>query len=184
MEAFTKYVSSKPLRSVVSAGDCLLVRKVFDSFDADGSNAMSLDSEMENCVVKILGLPLESPRVRRVLNLARKTAGPGADSIDFIGFFDVLVDGNVLSESRVMAITNLFRLMDFDRSGTLIMPEVKSALYAAGPIVYSHHHQSYAPQLVHCFKGASHHPIPIADRIKRVVTSVQSLEWSEYVTCE
>lgn len=36
LEAFTKYVFSKPLRSVVSADDCLLVRKVFDSFDVDG----------------------------------------------------------------------------------------------------------------------------------------------------
>jgi hypothetical protein len=50
LEAFTRYVCSKPIRSVVSAGDCLLVRKVFDSFDADRSNMLSRD-EMENCVV-------------------------------------------------------------------------------------------------------------------------------------
>jgi hypothetical protein len=42
------------------------------------------------------------------------------------------VEGNVLAESRVMAVTNLFRLIDFDGSGTLIVSEVRSVLYAAG----------------------------------------------------
>lgn len=100
-----------------------------------GSNTMNR-AEMENCVMKILGLPRESHRVCRVLGIAREMAtvdggGSGGDDVDFISFFDILVEGNVLAESRVMAVTNLFRLMDFDRSGSLVMSEVKSILYAA-----------------------------------------------------
>lgn len=86
--------------------------------------------EMENCVMKVLGLPRDSPRVRRVLNLAQEMTA-GEENVDFIAFFDVLVEGNVLAESRVMAVTNLFRLVDVDRSGALIMSEVKAILYAA-----------------------------------------------------
>jgi len=126
---FEVYVCSKPIRSVVSAGDCLLIRKVFDSFDTDNSNLLSRD-EMETCMVKVLGLPRESPRVQRVIQLANQMCA-GEDDVDFIKFFEILVEGNVLSDSRMMAVTNLFRLIDFDGSGSLTSAEISTVLIAA-----------------------------------------------------
>lgn len=134
LEAFAKYVCTKPLRAVVSAADCMLVRRVFESFDVDKSNALS-DEEMKNCIVKVLGLPEHHSRVRRVLQNAaemRKEQEHGAEGVDFITFFDILIASNVLSESRMMAVTDLFKLIDADNSGALVHAEVSVMLSAAG----------------------------------------------------